>query len=194
MADDRNDNPDWIEMEWTTSREYVRQANRYPELKARQVRRRKREYRLANSDTVRLHSRRNMINRENRLNHFLITKYEIKRVTSYPKSVFRGIIRFGRLGQVIEERLREIGEPTYPAAWALLETMYYLASGSTYKRTADMFANGSFRQARVVRVTQRLLAYRLPAPTVICIVLVHPILLAYVLSCVLSFSDANRYR
>lgn len=161
---------DDIGMEWTTSSVYERECDHVPRIQARQNQKMTREYRHANRDSLRIGSVRNMINREQRINNFLAERDEVKRMTSYPMEVFEGIIRYGLLANVIEERLAVIGERTYPASWALLETMHYLASGSTYKRTADMFANGTFRQARVIRVVQRLVAHRLPAPKVTCIV------------------------
>lgn len=164
------------DMDWMNSSQYQRECDRVPLFKERQTQKMKRQYRHANRDSLRLNSRRNMINREHRVNHFLTEAGEVKRMTNYPDEVFEGILHHNRIGHVIEERLALIGETRYSASWALLETMYYLASGATYKRTADMFANGSFRQARVIRVVQRLLAHRVMPPSVISIVYLYVLL------------------
>lgn len=70
------------------------------------------------------------------------------------------------VSNMIEERLRQIGEEFYPASWALLETMFHLAAGTTYKQTATNFGNGSFRLSRIVRVVLGILANKVAIPVV----------------------------
>lgn len=134
------------------------------------------EYNVANADSLRNTGHHHHI-REQLMQLYLHYDGEIKRMTSYPVEVFEHILQTTiedeSVATMIERLLAEKGFSEYPAAWALLETMHYLVSGSTYKQTANMFLTGQVRESAVIQITMRALAHQLTLPTVSCIYFVQ---------------------
>lgn len=151
---------------------YQRHADMVPGLQELQNERMRVEYNDANRDGVRMRSQRNLRLRFDRMNYFLDTRQEYKRMTSFPKVVFRKVLAFvvdehgTTMSQMIMNRLAAINEIAYPPAWALFETAHYMAAGTTYKQVANTFGNGAFRQSRIIKVVLGALAHNLTVPTV----------------------------
>lgn len=134
------------------------------------------EYSSANADSVRNTGHHHSV-REQLMELYLHYDTEIKRMTSFPAEVFQDILQTTVNGEsvatMIERLLAEKGVNDYQATWALMETMHYLVSGSTYKQTANMFLTGQFRESLVIQITMRALAHQLTLPTVSCIYFVQ---------------------
>lgn len=97
--------------------------------------------------------------------------HRIVYLTGYPVEVFEGILHSPatdsqNVAQFIEARLAEHGQLNYPVAWALLETMYYLADGGTFEHVSNVFLNGEKLQEEVIRIVMRALVHKLRPPTV----------------------------